>query len=348
MGQRIRTGLCDWLNQHIVVVSKLLIIITIFLIVIPAILLIGLLPGIVRHTESEIPVYPGFKDIKNTKTKVIFIGDTQRTSYWEFWRERNYNKSPVLLRKIADRDPAFLIILGDLIFQGSSTLHWTHFDKNSRPILENRLPLFPIPGNHEYYGPDEKAFKHYFSRFPHLENKTWYGFSFKNTGFIMLNSNFDQMSPLERTNQRKWYLQELAKMELDNKIKFVIVCIHHPPYTNSTVIRPSNIVREVYASQFLRCSKTAFFLSGHTHSIEIFKKNGKTFIISGGGGGHRHRLDTDKKNRKYNDTFNGPSIRFLHFCQLEIHETFLEMQIVKLDKNDSFETELILTQKIDN
>jgi len=42
-----------------------------------------------EHEPSAIPYYSGFAQIQPTKNRFLIAGDTQSTSHWEFWRERN-------------------------------------------------------------------------------------------------------------------------------------------------------------------------------------------------------------------------------------------------------------------
>ena len=82
--------------------------------------------------------YCGFNEIEPAKTVCIIIGDTQRTSRWEFWREKNFSKTQLLLAEIARREPAFVINLGDLTTRGSSRTHWKYFDRYHGPIFERQ------------------------------------------------------------------------------------------------------------------------------------------------------------------------------------------------------------------
>ncbi|NIM16548.1 MAG: hypothetical protein GTO45_31430 [Candidatus Aminicenantes bacterium] len=54
------------------------------------------------------------------------------------------------MRRIASQKPACVINLGDLVFCGTSQKQWKLFDKAHEPILQNKIPYFPVPGNHEY------------------------------------------------------------------------------------------------------------------------------------------------------------------------------------------------------
>jgi hypothetical protein len=86
------------------------------------------------------------------------------------------------------------------------------------------------------YGHDKTARYHYFKRFPHLEHRRWYSFTWKNIGFIMVDSNFSTLTDEESRQQIQWYLGELEKFDRDERLDHIIVCCHEPPFTNSRII----------------------------------------------------------------------------------------------------------------
>jgi len=71
-------------------------------------------PSLAFANDSDVPSYAGFSGIDITKPYFIIVGDTQSTSHWEFWRERNDKARKQLTDEIVVRDPAFVINLGDL------------------------------------------------------------------------------------------------------------------------------------------------------------------------------------------------------------------------------------------
>jgi len=281
-------------------------------------------PSEVRHSE----IHPA-------KNHFIIVGDTQRTSSWELWREKNDAQRKLIAAEIAKREPAFVIHLGDLTARGSSTKHWEEFNALHEAARQKRIPYFPVLGNHDLYGDDVKALRHYFDRFPHLREKRWYSLQWKKIGFILLDSNFSSLTKGQAASQEKWYIGELERFEKDPDVEHVVVCCHQPPFTNSRVIRPDGNVKTSFADRFVLFRKTRFFFSGHCHSYERFQVGGKSFVVSGGGGGPRHRLYAPGK-RPYPDLFPGPELRFFHFIEMESSETGLTLRVVRLELNGTF------------
>jgi predicted phosphodiesterase len=285
---------------------------------------------------SRAPVYDGFKEISPEKNHFVIVGDTQRTSSWEFWRERNDRERKLIIDEIARRDPAIVVHLGDLITRGSSKKQWQEFDDMNKAFREKRIPYFPILGNHDLYGSDKKALHSYFERFPDLNQRRWYSFTWKNVGWVMLDSNFSSLTTQHIEEQIQWYLKELGRFEKDVKLDHIFVCCHEPPFTNSRVVRPNEKVKAFFADPFLKYSKTRFFFSGHSHSYERFQREGKFFVVSGGGGGPRHKLSINREDSRCNDLFKGAELRFFHFIEVEIIHAVLYYKVLSLESDGGF------------
>ncbi len=296
-----------------------------------------LLTGILQTDESKAtPHYAGFTEIDPAKNNFIVVGDTQGTTLFEFGRERNDKERKIILAEIARREPAFVIHLGDLTNDGGSEKKWREFDDLNKALREKKIPYFPILGNHEFYGDNKKALQYYFDRFPYLEQRRWYSFNWKNIGLIMLDANFSSLSPEQIAQQARWYRGELEKFEKDKKVDYVIVCCHEPPFTNSRVVYPNKKVQDFFADPLVKFRKPCFFFSGHSHAYERFQQDGKLFIVSGGGGGPRHKLYIDPRKRRYQDLFAGPELRFLHFCEIESAPSGLNYKVLQIEPSGTF------------
>lgn len=283
----------------------------------------GCLAAVLQNDESKAMfAYAGFSEISPAKNHFILVGDTQRTSPLEFWREQNDKERHLIENEIAGREPAFVVHLGDLTTHGSSKKEWQEFDDLNQSLREKKIPYFPILGNHELYGNDEKALGLYFSRFPHLEQRRWYSFTWKNLGLIMFDSIFSTLTKEENESQVG--------------IDYTIVCCREPPFTNSRVVHPNKRVKASFADPFVRFQKTCLFFSGHSHSYERFQIEGKFFIVSGGGGGPRHKVNADPIRRSYDDLYPGSELRFFHFCEIEESNATLIFRVMRLGSNGSF------------
>lgn len=272
---------------------------------------------------------------------IVIIGDTQHMGFWEglypdYWGEHNEAKTRQLFGEIARRQPAFVIHLGDITRDGSKGSAWEEFDADSKPTAQKNIPFYPVFGNHEYFGSSSEMYKYFYSHFPAANKRKWYSFVYNGTGIILINTNFSRLSENETAEQRTWYQSELKRFENDPSVKRIVVAGHHPPYTNSTIVDPSKTVEKDFGQPFIKSRKGTFFFSGHCHSYERFNNGGKNFIVSGGGGGPRQKLDVDKSKRSFNDLFQGPSVRFFHFCEIQILGDSLSFCTVRLNDDGTF------------
>jgi predicted phosphodiesterase len=277
-----------------------------------------------------------FLEINPTKNHFIIVGDTQSTSSWEFWRERNSAEQKLIAEEISRREPAFVVHLGDLTTRGSSRKHWGEFDALYGAFPKRKIFHFPVLGNHDLYGNNTKALQYYFDRFPHLQGRRWYSFIWKNIGLIFLDSNFSSLTMEEKESQEKWYIGELERFEKAPIVEHIIVCCHESPFTNSRVIRPNKKVEACFADHFVQFRKASFFFSGHCHSYERFQMEGKFFVVSGGGGGPRHKLFTSPEGGHYRDLFKGPELRFFHFIEMEKSHAGLNSKVLRLEADGRF------------
>lgn len=241
------------------------------------------------------------------------VGDLQRTSLAEAWRESNDLEREKIIGSIAAEKPDFVALLGDLVFRGSSAAGWSRFDRLAAPLAEARIPVLPILGNHEYWVSPRPAMANYFARFPQLDGRHWHAVRFGELEIVTLDSNRRFLSRASWERQRGWFAGELEKGDADPEVRGILVLVHHPPYTNSTVTRDEIHVQDAFVPPFRAARKTMAMLSGHVHSYERFFRKGKAYVVAGGGGGPRVRLAQGARRRHGDDLFEGPSVRHFHY-----------------------------------
>ena len=260
------------------------------------------------------------------------VGDLQRTSRAEFWRESNTEESRRLLAEIAARRPDFAVGLGDLVFRGSSRRDWERFDALSSPLRDAGVPIYPILGNHEYWLRPGPALKRYFERFEAPRGRRWYAETYGALGLVFLDSNETALGEALWREQAAWLGVELSRLDADPSIAGALVFSHHPPYTNSTVTRDALHVQRTFVPLFSAARKTIAMVSGHVHSYEQFSRGGKTFLVAGGGGGPRVRLARGTARRHSDDAFEGPEVRHFHFLICAPGAAGLDVEVVGLEK----------------
>jgi acid phosphatase type 7 len=225
-----------------------------------------------------------FKTAVKDSSALMFalIGDTQRN-----------NDTPWAWGKIAEKvwqdRPNFVVHVGDLVDKGLKKTDWTEHFFPYGHILMNRVPIYPVLGNHEQDSPL------YYDYIVAPAPEYYYTFTYGNIQFFMIDSNRDLYEGSEQYNWLEW---ELSKSTATWKIAMH----HHPPYTSDsndygdTAKELSNLGSKsrnlvpLYDKYGLD-----FCLYGHTHLYErswpmtndrINTKDGVIYINSGGAGGY--------------------------------------------------------------
>jgi Icc-related predicted phosphoesterase len=286
---------------------------------------------------SDSPVFDySFDPVSQSEIKPIaIIGDLQKTSLPEIFmgRESNDEERVLLVNEISGLDPAMMVILGDMVFDGSDANEWFGFDRLLEPVRKEKIPVYPVLGNHEYWGLNSTAKKNFRSRFPQLKKSEWYIQKYDSIVMVFLNSNRADMTAGGWDKQEAWYDKKLKEFDADPSVKAVVTFLHHPAYTNSIVTGDEPDVQLAFVPAYLKSEKCLVMISGHAHTYERFRKDGKTFIVSGGGGGPRVGLNDGTGFHK--DLYTGSSPRPFHFLLLSREQSGLKITVRGLLKRSS-------------
>jgi Icc-related predicted phosphoesterase len=274
--------------------------------------------------------------IGTTPRTICIVGDLQRTSDAEavfMGRQENPRSRELIVQHIAKTKPDLLLLLGDQVDDGSEDSSWAFYDEVMKPITSQNIPTVAVIGNHDYGVTDRnRALANMYRHFPYTRQRP-HVHSFGALGIIGFDSNLDQLSPRDLDRQQREYVKALDRFEADPNIHGVFVMCHHPPYSNSSL--GTNVgVREGYALPFAQRTKTRIFMTGHVHSYERFIFNGKTYLVSGGGGGPRRMLSVGS-DATFSDQYSkGNALRPFHYVRMHLDESTItaEVMMVQSDK----------------
>jgi predicted phosphodiesterase len=231
---------------------------------------------------------------QNKKPVIAFASDTQEPMWVEkLWLRSNHNlqATKMIFKDVDSLRPKAFFILGDVVSLGRSNKAWKHIDRYISQLVKDSIPVYATLGNHEVMFNAKKGIRNFKKRFPAYD-PSGYTEVVDSVAVILLNSNFGAMTIPEIAQQNNWYEAKLNVLDNDPAIKLIIVGCHHSPYTNSTIVNPSEAVRQSFVPPFIRSKKAVLFLSGHSHNFEYFKMQGKAFLVIGGGGGLHQPLQT--------------------------------------------------------
>jgi hypothetical protein len=266
------------------------------------------------------------------KRTFVLFGDSRRTLTAEFWRKQYDAERLLVVRALADEDPAFILNTGDLVSHGADADEWKRFAADNEPIFSRKIPYFAGLGNHEYYGDNDRALAHYFALFPHLEGRKWYDIRKPPVLILVLDSNFDELERWEVDAQNQWLSKTLDAAERDPAIRHVILACHHAPYTNSLIHADSRTVQEHFVSR--KTPKVKAFVTGHVHSYERFVKGGVQYVVSGGGGAPLTAVEVEAP--EHPDEFKGPAYRRFHYLRFTLDGDRLACDVLMLQDDRSW------------
>jgi len=166
-------------------------------------------------------------------------------------------------------DPDFVINTGDLVSDGRNIRQWEVFLEIIRP-LRAAAPYYPVVGNHDHGGALANIFG-----LPDRDG-VYYYFTYENALFIMLDTtaDFSEGSP-----QHRWLEKRLKRAREDH----IFVSFHHPPFGIKASRGNNQAVIDAFHELFVKHKVRAVFC-GHDHYYYRTKRDGVTYIISGGGG----------------------------------------------------------------
>lgn len=231
-----------------------------------------------------------------------------------------------LFKDIERENQRYVFMLGDIVGKSSDNKKWSDVDTFLRKLHSKGTLVYAIPGNHEYLFNTSSGIANYSARFPGLPIDG-YCVRTDSMAIVMLNSNFRNLPDTENNRQQHWYLAVMDSLDADTTVKFIIVCAHHSPYSNSRVVGASAAVQSNFVQRFENSTKTKLFISGHSHNLEYFTStNNKHYLVIGGGGGIAQPLNKGEK-AKYKDLIKQEEKPLFFYLVLQRNGNGVEIRI---------------------
>ncbi len=234
-----------------------------------------------------------------------------------------------LVLAIAQTDPAFISFGGDIVYNGYDKDDWKVYDTETAVWREKKIPVYPALGNHDLHGSENLALGNYFERFPDLKNNRYYSVRAANILMLVLDSSLNETS----APQGQWLAQKLDS--LPGGVDFVLVVLHHPPYTSSSDSKmfggghsarsqEQDLAKMLEARQQNLRARIVVF-SGHVHNYERHEHGGITYFVTGGAGAHAYPIERAK-----DDPFQSKEVNY-HYLQVENGAGKLKITMNRLD-----------------
>lgn len=204
------------------------------------------------------------------------------------WWGDNHQGTDILrthVEHLLEHGPDLICVAGDMVNNGNSLDEWHEywFQPLEHRNASQTVPVVFARGNHD----GEHALAYAYSALP--GNESWFAFDYGNTRMIFLDSEADGSAA---PGQREWLKQELMRPETQ-RAAFRVVCFHKPPWSqfwNSGGHTQEEFVIREWTPLFWQ-NGVDLVVCGHEHAYHRGRRNGVTYVVSGGGGG---TIDTER------------------------------------------------------
>lgn len=230
--------------------------------------------------------------------------------------DANPQARQALVQAIAEERPAFVSFGGDLVYKGSRAEDWAEYDKETAIWRERGIPVYPILGNHEFYGTEGAGPDLFFRHFPALAQSRYYAVRAEGMAMLCLDSSQDETSG----PQGDWLKAQLDG--LGPEVDFVFVVVHHPPFSTAwsplhptqghPVRRAEARLAEFLEARQARTRARFVVLASHVHNYERHEHGGVTYFVTGGGGAHAYPIHRDP-----GDPFQDSRVNY-HYLRIQV------------------------------
>jgi len=234
-----------------------------------------------------------------------------------------------LVQAIAEANPAFVCMTGDIVYNGNDANDWKVWDNETSIWRDKKITVYPALGNHDLHGDPKVALGNYFQRFPELKDSRYYSVRAANTLLLVLDSSLDETSG----PQGNWLTARLDHIPAD--VDFVFLMFHHPPYTSSSDDRKfggghsaraaEQALAKILEERQAHAPFRIVVFNGHVHNYERHEHGGVTYLVSGGGAAHAYPIE-----RAPNDPFQSKEVNY-HYLLVQVDQKQLTITMNRLD-----------------
>lgn len=200
-------------------------------------------------------------------------GDTQDNEF-----NTHFEKTETIVQQMLKYPIQFTIHMGDIVNNGSMVVSWDKLFHTIQP-LSAIAPFMPVTGNHDVVNANtdpnfQKPFPVFHDLFSLPEDHLNYSFNYGNTHFVAISSG--HAKGVEEAGQKNWLFgkaspeyqwleKDLAQARQDKNITWIIMYMHHPPYSYGW----SHVQGwQEHITPLLDKYKVDLCLSGHRHVYE--------------------------------------------------------------------------------
>lgn len=222
-----------------------------------------------------------------------------------------------LVALIMAAKPDFIVHSGDLVHSGGNAEQWKTFDEITGE-MRKQIPFYPARGNHDFGGTNyEDHVQQPFTS----GNKLYYSIDHGNYHFVALAVD-EETAFGSSSKQYKWLDKDLTQAKAAGKT--IVVFFHVPPYSIGSH-GSSTEVQEILVPVFIKYG-VRLVINGHDHNYYRTRREGITYIVTGGGGAPLYPTDP-KKGAIEGDKWEKAN----HFILFEVNGEDLKATVTRAD-----------------
>ena len=232
---------------------------------------------------------------------------------------------------VADLEPAFFLLLGDMVDHGEQLPQWQEFFAIEHDLMK-KAAVFPVIGDNDHAG-GRGHFRRYFPGF----ERGYYRFEWAGIQFFALNAwgsrgGQDKADLMPDSEQFQWFERELSLPQV-RSAPFRILFLHDPVRISRG--RASDTLKRSLAPMIEQGNIDLVFASWHLYERSHY--NGVTYVISGGAGAELIWMPKDPAYASQAEA------RAYHYCRVDV--TPQSMTLKAIDVQGTVLDEFTLTPK---
>jgi acid phosphatase type 7 len=235
-----------------------------------------------------------------------------------------------LVAGIAAERPQALFLTGDVPWHGGTADDYRVYSEETAAWRDQRLRVYPVLGNHEFQRCDEsECLENWWATFPQLRGRRWYSVALGSR--IRVFALDSDASLLTGSEQATWLERQFQR--LDPGVGFVLILLHHPPFTDAPQGAGANEqALATYLAAVARHSSSMRIIvcAAHVHNYERFEHDGVLYLVSGGGGAKPSAL-----TRSPADRYQDPQFPNFHYLRFELDGGQLNGEMHRLTDFDA-------------
>lgn len=178
--------------------------------------------------------------------------------------------------------PRAVICCGDIMLRSANEVEWLNFWHISKPIT-SKVPIILARGNHE--GNDKFSEQMLMQQYSFSQNIFYFAQEINNTCFVILDTEIKYEEGFIGTDQFLWLEDILENSTQNQSIDHIFIFMHRPMFTQGKYMNSPLSNSDNLHQLFLKYPKIKGVFSGHEHMFHKNRKDGLTYITTGGGGG---------------------------------------------------------------